>query len=300
MIESLKMLKLNLLRWLIVPMVRFKWRGQRENNLGVADRRIPVDGGEIAVRIYTPRGEGPFPLMVFFHGGGFVGCNLDTHDFLCRDLCVASRHVIVSVDYRLAPEHPFPIPVMDCIAALQWAHRDAAKLNADPTRLTICGDSAGGNLSAVVAIYARDKLPGMVKRQVLIYPVTDDGTTEYASYKDYGKGHALTLKDMKNLLALYTRGSAEYKKNPRHELYAPLHVKDLTRLPPAFVLTAEYDLLRDEGLAYGEAMKKAGNDVHHVRYAKQEHGFVGLQPSPEYRQAVGDIAKWLAASAVRT
>ncbi len=288
-----EMLKINVLRMLTVPMIRWKWRGKRENNLEVEDRRIPVDGGEITVRVYTPRGTGPFPLMLFLHGGGFVGCNIDTHDFLCRDLCVQSGHVVVSVDYRLAPEYPFPIPVMDCIAALAWVQREAAGLGGDIKRLTIAGDSAGGNLSAVVAIHARDRFPGLIKRQVLIYPVTDDGKSEYASYKAYGAGHALTMKDMKWLLELYTRGSVEYRDNPRHELYAPLHVKNLTRLPPAFVLTAEYDLLRDEGLAYAEALTKGGNDVRHTRYAAQEHGFVGLAPTPAHKQAVADIVEWL-------
>ena len=291
----LEMLKIRVLRALIVPVMALRWLGKRATALTTRMTTIPVNGGEIKARIYTPQGSGPFPVILFMHGGGWVGCNLDTHDPLCRDLCVASSHVIVSIDYRLAPEHPFPVPPNDCIAALAWIRGQGTMLNADMNRLTICGDSAGGNLAAVLAIQARDKFPGLVKGQVLIYPATDHVGADWPSYTEFGgKEHQLDIKGFRWLWQLYLRNSPLLKAGEtKHDLATPLHVKDLSRLPPAFVTTAEYDLLRDEGLAYAERLTQAGNEAIHKRYAAQEHGYVGGRPSAAHTETVSDIANWL-------
>lgn len=290
----MELLKLRILRALIVPVVMLRWLGKRARNLATRMVQIPVSGGQIQARVYTPQGSGPFPVILFLHGGGWVGCNIDTHDPLCRDLCVASGHVVVSVDYRLAPEFPFPVPPNDCLAALAWIRSQSQALNIDLNRLVICGDSAGGNLAAVLAIQARDQFPGLVKAQVLIYPATGDVQANWPSYSEFATGHDLTIKDFRWLWELYLRNSPLLKAGEtRHDLATPLYVKDLARLPPAFVTTAEFDLLRDEGLAYAERLKAEGNDVTHQRYAAQEHGYVGGRPSAAHTQTISDIADWL-------
>ena len=290
----LEMLKIRALRALIVPVVNLRWFGKRATRMATRMTQVPVQDGTIKARIYTPEGKGPFPVILFMHGGGWVGCNLDTHDPLCRDLCVTSGHVIVSIDYRLAPEYPFPIPPQDCIAALAWIRNQGAMLNADMDRLTICGDSAGGNLAAVLAIQARDRYPGLVKGQVLIYPATDHAGADWPSYTEFATGHELDIKTFRWLWQLYLRNSPLLKAGEtQHDLATPLHVKDLGRLPPAFVTTAEYDLLRDEGLAYAERLKAAGNEVLHKRYPAQEHGYVGGRPSAAHTETIADIANWL-------
>ncbi|MES2682607.1 MAG: alpha/beta hydrolase [Pseudomonadota bacterium] len=294
MLESLK---LNVLRWLIAPMVKFQWRGKIRRDLSVVDESMPVDGGRIGLRIYTPRGTGPFPVLHFFHGGGWVGCDLDSHDPLCRQLCVESGRLVVAFDYRLAPEHPFPIPVQDCLQSLDWMRRNVRRLGGDPENIVLCGDSAGGNLAAVAAQQARVIHPGMIKGQVLIYPVTDHcETAQWESYRSCGSArHALSHPKLIELWALYLRNSPLWVAGSKaHDLATPLHVADLSALPPAMVLVAENDLLRDEGVAYAERMQQAGTSVQLRHYPAQQHGFVGLRPTPAHDEAVRDITQWLA------
>lgn len=290
----LETLKIHVLRRLIVPVIKLRWLGKSAQNLTTRMTTIPVDGGEIPARIYTPQGQGPFPVILFMHGGGWAGCNIETHDPICRDLCAASAHVIVSIDYRLAPEFPFPIPPKDCIAALSWIRHQGTMLNADMNRLTICGDSAGGNLAAVLAIHARDNFPGLVKGQILIYPATDHAGANQPSYTEFGEGYSLTTKEFRWLWQLYLRNSPLLKPGEtKHDLATPLHVKDLSKLPPAFVITAELDLLRDEGLEYANRLKDEGNDAIHKRYSGQQHGYVGGKPSAAHTETIGDITRWL-------
>ena len=296
MLESIK---LNVLRWLIRVTIRRGWRGKFATDLDVSNETMAVQGGRIALRVYKPRGSGPFPVLHFFHGGGWVGFDLDTHDALCRDLCVHSGQLVVSVDYRLAPENPFPIPVQDCLASLQWIRDNAARLGGDPQRITLCGDSAGGNLAAVCAQQARVLYPGLIKGQVLIYPVTDHGAyAQWPSYKTHGGPKSgLPHVKMIELWEMYLRNSPLWTAEMRtHDLATPLHVADLSALPPSLFVLAEDDLLVDEGAAYAQRLQQAGVAVQVKRYPGQVHGFVGTKPSPAHRQAVADIAQWLRAA----
>lgn len=237
----------------------------------VEDRGIPGPGGTIPVRIYTPRGEGPFPILVYFHGGGWVLSNLETHDALCRKLTNRAGCLVVSVDYRLAPEHKFPAAVEDSYAAASWVAEHARELNGDPTRLAVGGDSAGGNLSAVTTLLAREQGGPSIRFQFLIYPVTDHfaGSTQRQSFIENGEGYFLTREGMKRFLGYYLP-SPEHGTDPR---FAPLQANDLSGLPPALVVTAEYDPLRDEGEAYAERLRKAGVPVILKRYDGMIHGF---------------------------
>lgn len=288
-------IRLRILRWLVRVVVAHKWRGKRATNLKVSEQRIAVDGGDIAIRSFCPEGAGPFPVILYFHGGGWVGFDLDTHDPMCRDLCARSGHLVLSVEYRLAPEHPFPVGVRDCLAALDWARANVGAQGGDAQRLLLAGDSAGGNLATVVALQARTRHPGTVKGQVLIYPVTDHASADWPSYKSCsGRGYPLSYDGLKDLWELYLRNSPEWKPGQTsHELATPYRVPDLGGLPRTLLLIADDDLLRDEGVAYAERLSQAGVAVTTKRYPGQKHGFVGLEPTPAHRQAMEDIAAWL-------
>jgi acetyl esterase len=237
----------------------------------VEDRRIPGPAGEIPVRIYTPEGSGPFPLIAFFHGGGFVLCSLETHDELCRAMCRDADAVVVSVDYRLAPEAKYPAAADDCYAATAWCAAHAAELGADAARLVVAGDSAGGNLAAVTALRARDLGAPRIRHQVLIYPATHcDFDTP--SYRENAQGYFLTADAMRWFWAHYLENPAQAS-----EPYAcPAHAADLKGLPPATVITAEYDPLRDEGEDYAAQLRAAGVPVVLKRYDGMIHGFVSM------------------------
>ncbi|WP_069804426.1 alpha/beta hydrolase [Thermogemmatispora onikobensis] len=250
----------------------------------VEDRRIPGPAGEIPIRVYRPAGAGPFPLLVFFHGGGWVICNLDTHDGLCRSLANGAGCVVVSVDYRLAPEHKFPAAPEDCYAATRWVAEHAAELNGDARRLAVGGDSAGGNLTAVVTHLAREQGGPPLVFQLLIYPATDF-TADTPSRRENGQGYNLTLDDMLWFANQYLN-SPEEVRNP---LVSPMLREDLRGLPPALVITAEYDPLRDEGERYGERLREAGVPVTIHRYEGMIHGF--LTPPIPLRQAQDAIAE---------
>ncbi|HEY1077374.1 MAG TPA: alpha/beta hydrolase [Fontimonas sp.] len=283
-------------RWSIRQFIRLKWRGHRATDLSVVNERMPVEGGRIGVRLYRPRGAGPFPILHFFHGGGWVRGDLETHDALCRDLCVQSGRLVVAFDYRLAPEHPFPSAVHDCLASLAWIREHAARLRGDSQRLAICGDSSGGNLAAIAAQQARTLQPGLIQAQVLIYPALDYcAAAQWPSYQTYGSApYALTLDRMKHLWSLYLRKGPAWNRTDRTcELMTPLHTPDLSGLPPTLLIIAEHDVLHDEGMAYGRRLREAGNDVEAKVYPAQQHGFVGVMPSAAHRAAVADIAAWL-------
>ena len=237
----------------------------------VADRSVPGPGGDVPVRTYVPpEGEGPFPLLVWFHGGGWVLGDLEDADAICRALCLGARCVVVSVDYRLAPEHPFPAGLEDCRAALSWAVEHAADLAVDPTRVAVGGDSAGGNLAAAVALLARDEGGPELCFQLLVYPVTDfDDATP--SMVDNAEGYLLTADAMRWFYDHYI----EPHERDDHRA-APLRAGDLAGLPPALVLTAEFDPLRDEGEAYGRRLAEAGVPTTVSRYDGLIHGFVSM------------------------
>jgi acetyl esterase len=243
--------------------------GAVEEVASIEDRRIPGPAGDIPVRIYTPEGSGPLPAIAFFHGGGFVIGNLDSHDGVCRALANSAGAIVMSVDYRLAPEHPFPAAPEDCFAATQWLHAHATELGADPDRLAVAGDSAGGNLAAVVPLMARDAGGPPLRAQVLIYPVTDC-TLSHPSIEENGEGYLLTAADMRWFVG-------HYRPDAKHGHASPLHAEDLSGLPPALVITAEFDPLRDEGEAYAQRLRDAGVQVSSTRYDGMIHGFISMQ-----------------------
>lgn len=236
----------------------------------VSERVIDGRGGKLRLRVYRPEGTAPFPLLVFYHGSGFVLCSLDTHDGMCRNLCAGAGCVVVSVDYRLAPEHKFPAGPDDCLAATRWVASHAAELGGDPAHIAIGGDSAGGNMAAVVALRLRDEGGPVVRGQLLIYPVTEHYSRPTPSYEENAEGYGLTRDTMRwfwdHYLAEPSQGD--------DKLAAPLRAKDLSRLPPALVVTAEYDPLRDEGEAYVARLREAGVATECARYDGMNHGFL--------------------------
>jgi acetyl esterase len=262
---------------------------EREPVAHVEDRTIPGPAGEIPVRIYRPAGEGPFPVLVFFHGGGWVICNLETHDGLCRRLANATGCVVVSVDYRLAPEHKFPAAPEDCYAATRWVAEHAAEIKADSARIAVGGDSAGGNLAAVVTLMARERGGPPLVFQLLIYPATDF-EARTPSLQENATGYGLSLDDMRWFASHYLN-SAEERKHP---LASPMQAEDLSGLPPALVITAEYDPLRDEGELYGARLREAGVPVTVSRYDGMIHGFLSApEPFEQTKQAIAECVQAL-------
>lgn len=247
-------------------------RGAEEAVAAVADRTIPGPAGDIPVRVYTPAGRAPLPLLVYFHGGGWVLGSLATHDGVARALANGAGCVVVSVDYRLAPEHRYPAAAEDCYAATRWCADHAAELGADAKRVAVAGDSAGGNLAAVVALMARDRGGPPLVFQLLTYPVTD-ATFETPSYRDNADGYLLTAGDMRWFWGHYLGDAPQRGGEP----YAsPLRAANLAGLPPALIITAEFDPLRDEGEAYGHALENAGVAAKISRYDGMIHGFFGM------------------------
>jgi acetyl esterase len=237
----------------------------------VEDRTIPGPESTLPVRIYTPEGAGPFQLLVWFHGGGWVVGDLDTADATCRNLAVGAGCVVISVDYRLAPEIKFPGPAEDCYAATRWVEQNAASINVDPGRIAVGGDSAGGNLAAAVSLMARDRGASLPIFQLLVYPVTDRNF-DTQSYVNNSEGYQLTRDGMLWYWDHYLKDDAD-AFNP---YAAPLQASDLSGLPPALVITAEYDPLRDEGEAYGRRLEAAGVPTVCKRYDGMIHGFFGM------------------------
>jgi acetyl esterase len=241
------------------------------------DTRCEGPHGMIPLRIYRPLGAPaasggtPLPALVYYHGGGWTIGDLDTHDVLCRQLCNGSGAVVVSVDYRMGPEHRFPAAVDDCLAATYWVRRQARELGVDPARLAVGGDSAGANLAAVVAILARDAGDLAIAYQLLIYPATDM-RRGHPSHASNGSGYLLTTETIDYY-------HDHYIADPAQDLdwrASPLLHEDLARLPPALVLTAGFDPLRDEGLEYADRLVAAGNRATYVCFERQIHGFITM------------------------
>jgi acetyl esterase len=233
----------------------------------VGDRVVPGPAGELPVRVYTPEGEPPFPIVVWFHGGGWVVGTLDTYDPLCRALAAAVPAVVVSVGYRLAPEHPWPAAVEDAYAATLWASRNAAGLGGAQDRLAVAGDSAGGNLAAVVALGARDRGGPAIAFQLLVYPALD-AAADTASWRDHAEGFHLTAAGMRWYWDHYLGGADGQAPDA-----SPLRAAFLGGLPPALVIVAEHDVLRDEGEAYAARLAGAGVAATATRYPGMVHGF---------------------------
>ena len=256
----------------------------------VENRVIEVNGLSIPIRIYTPDAAGPFPMLLYFHGGGWVLSNLDTHDSLCRKIVNRAQCIVISVDFRLAPEHKFPAAAEDSFAATCWAAEHATELHGDAERIAVAGDSAGGNLAAVVALMARDQHKPALIYQVLIYPVTGYHTPGTPSYFELGEGYNLTREEM----IWFWRNYLRDEQDAQNPYAAPMHAQFLQNLPPAFILTAEYDPLRDEGEAYANRLQESGIPVTLKRYPGMLHGFVNMSGILDQgKQAIEDIANAL-------
>jgi acetyl esterase len=274
-----------------VPQAREAGRGFIDlqgdpEEIATADRTVPGPAGDIPVRVYTPAGDGPKPVILYFHGGGWVIGDIEVCDNPVRRIANRTGAVAVSVDYRLAPEHVYPAAFDDCFAATAWVVEHAAELGGDPERVAVCGDSAGGNLAAAVAIAARDRQGPRLAAQLLLYPVTDfDFTT--GSYRSNGDGYLLTRGAMEWFWAHYL-GAQDVPKEP----YAcPARADGFADLPPAFVATCEFDPLRDEGEAYATKLRAAGNDVTAKRYDGMLHGFAWtLGATPSGATLIDDLA----------
>lgn len=245
--------------------------GVPEEVARVKERTVPVQGAEIKVRIYTPEGNGPFPVFVYFHGGGFVFGDLSTVDTPLRAVTNAAGCIVLSVDYRRAPEHKFPAAPEDCYAATKWAAENAASFNGDPARMAVGGDSAGGNLAAVVSLMSRDRGGPSLVYQILIYPCTN-WSFDTRSHRDNEQGYMLERQNVEWSCGHYLRDHDD----SLHPYAAPLLAGDLSELPPALVITAEFDPLRDEGEAYGAQLNEAGVQVDCTRYDGMIHSFFTL------------------------
>lgn len=239
-----------------------------------AVRELQATGpaGPIGLRLYEPqRGTWPHPVLVYFHGGGWVIGDLDTHDVVCRQLCVNAGCAVLSVDYRLGPEHRFPAAVHDGHAVVRWLRGHGAAQGLDATRIALGGDSAGGNLAAVTAIAMRDAGEAPARLQVLIYPATDMRAVA-PSHTGNGQGYLLTSDTIAYFRSHYIGEAAQWSDWRA----SPLLAGDLSRLPPALVLTAGFDPLRDEGRQYADALSAAGVSTQYVCFERQIHGFVTM------------------------
>jgi len=252
-------------------------------------------GAAIPLRLYRGAGTTPgdtLPALVYFHGGGWVIGDLDTHDSLCRHLANAAQCIVVAVDYRLAPEHKFPAAVEDCFDATSWIAHEAAALGIDRERLAVGGDSAGGNLAAVVSLIARDRRAPRLRCQALLYPAVECGMT-HASHDRFAEGYLLTRPTMKWFYDHYLRGLADVDDWRA----SPLRAADLSGGAPALVLTAGNDVLCDEGQAYARRLREAGIEVQLRHFPDQIHGFLTMGKIIEAAQpALDDIAAALQAA----
>ena len=237
----------------------------------VEDRTIPGPDTQIPVRIYTPPGSGPFPALVWFHGGGWVVGDLESADATARHLTVGAGCVVVSVDYRLSPEAKFPGPAEDCYAATMWVAEHAGEIGVSANNIAVGGDSAGGNLAAAVCLMAKDRGGPALGMQLLVYPVTDRDF-QTGSYGDNADGYQLTRDTMIWYWDQYLANDADVG----NAYAAPLQAQDLQGLPTAVVITAEYDPLRDEGEAYAHRLEAAGVPTTCTRYSGMIHGFFGM------------------------
>ncbi len=258
-----------------VEEIRTSYGGLVVMGAGPAEEVFAIDDADaegVPVRIYRPSPDPELPVIVYFHGGGWTIGSVEQFDPVTRQIANATDAIVVSVDYRLAPEHPFPAPLDDCWQALEWTARNAAAFGGDPSRLAVMGDSAGGNLAAVCALLARNAGAPALTSQILVCPVTDCHF-DTASYRENGEGYLLTAEDMHWFFSCYTAGGAS---DPADWRISPLQAPDLSEVAPAVVVTAEFDPLRDEGRAYAARLEGAGVPVVRVSYDGMIHGFFGL------------------------
>src|SRR6516162_4148051 len=241
----------------------------------VEERQIPGPEAEIRLRFYWPDLLPPAPAILYYHGGGHVIGSLDTHDLVARNLCAGVGALVASVDYRMGPEHKFPAAVDDSFAALRWVHANAAELGADPGRIGVHGDSAGANLAAVVALLARDAGSPSLRLQSLVYPVADYGMAG-ASYKKYAQGYGLLTRES----MVWFRNHYLRRPDEAEDWRAsPINAASFSGVAPAIVITAECDVLHDDGERYAAALRGAGVPVEYKEYPGMIHGFFGMMPA---------------------
>ncbi|MCX8044509.1 MAG: alpha/beta hydrolase [Desulfobacterota bacterium] len=261
---------------------------------GVSIEDIPAHAadGTPPLRLYRPPVRTIVPIILYYHGGGWVYGGLETHTTLCTYFAATVPALVVAVEYRLAPQHKFPAAVEDAYAALVWASRHAAAYGADPERIAVCGDSAGGNLAAAVCLMARDRHGPSIAVQVLVFPVTDLTSLDTESYRLYGKGSGLTRRQMAWFREQYLKGKADRN----HPYASPLRAERLSGLPPALVITGEEDVLRDEGEAYARRLIQEGGTVSTLRLLGEGHavnawGAVSPRMQPAYDAAVATFRR---------
>lgn len=263
------------------------------------DHTVSAPDHDIPVRIFSPKVSGTFPVLLFFHGGGWVTGNIDSYDKVCTEMAQITNHVVVSVDYRLAPEHRFPAAPEDCYLVAREIFLNSDLFDISPDQITLIGDSAGGNLSAVVSLMARDRGEFLPKRQILIYPATynDHGpTSPFESIETNGRGYLLTSQRVTDYMDLYM-SCEEDLKNP---YFAPLLAEDLSNQPETLIITAEYDPLRDEGEAYGKKLLAFNNFVEMHRIHDGLHGFFSLSSSfPQVKKSYQYINAFLSRDTVQ-
>lgn len=252
--------------------------------------KIKVDSYEIPVRIYTPEGGSKLPIIIYSHGGSWIGGTLDSTENVCRKLSQNTKAIVISVDYRLAPENPFPAGLNDVYTVLEWTAKNAASINGDANHIAVVGDSAGGNISAAVSQMARDKKGPKISCQVLIYPSTNIYSLNSESWAYFTDDYIIPKVNMEKFISLYVP-KKEDRKNP---YVSPLLAKDFKGLPSTLIITSENDPLRDEGEAYGEKLKQAGINVVITRYKGVPHGFVTMDRlSSQGDKALNQISLYL-------
>lgn len=245
------------------------------------NHKITRDGYDIAVRIFSPPNDLPHPVLLFFHGGGWVTGNIESYDSVCANMAVITDRVVVSVDYRLAPEYPFPTALEDCYCVAKEIFLDDTLLKTKADEITIIGDSAGGNLAAALSLMARDRGEFLPKQQILIYPATFNNhseTSPFSSVRENGTDYILTSKTVSDYMEMYCPN----KKNWRNPYFAPLLEKDFSKQPRTLIITAQYCPLRDEGEAYGRKLQEAGNDVTIERIPNALHGYFSSLPNKNH------------------
>jgi acetyl esterase len=258
-----------------VKLLRNPGRPSRNRSIDIfhiEDRKIPGPLVDIPIRVYQPFESDSFPILVYYHGGGFTMGDLDGSDDFCRKLSILSGEIVVSVDYRLAPEYTFPAAAEDAYAALAWVAINAELISGDSSRIAVMGGSAGGCLAAVTTLMAKDRKGPSIIYQVLYFPSTDQSDSDFPSHTLYAKGYYLTYEWLKFFRRQYIPNESDRK----HPYASPLLAPDHSGLPPALIITAEFDPVRDEGETYAQKLKEAGVSVRLERYTGVVHGFVGV------------------------
>ncbi len=266
------------------------WIGKVDQSVKISKRMIPGPAGEIPTHIYTPEGNEKLPILIFFHGGGYVLGKLQEFDPLCSYFAAGTPCVVVSVDYRLAPENKYPAAIEDAMAAIKWVNENAALIQGDPDRIVLAGDSAGGNLAAVTTIKIRDEKIAKLSGQILICPWMDESTHDRDSYRYFGKGLWLSEANVNWCRNHYLENQGQ-ASDPK---VSPLLTEDLSNLPPAFIMTAEFDVLRDEAKEYANVLGKAGIDVEYKEFKGMLHDFITVPGLFEKaKEAVEDVCQVL-------